>query len=144
MQSDKYRKLTTTVKGQGNRFSLSRGEMEPVVWEEQKLLSKSLLEPHCAEHLQKTDQPFVQVITTLQAERAVFHKGKVLLVGDASATLRPLSGQGTNQGARGALALRRVLKGEMALDQWEILCVDSAEKAQQFGLAREQQAQLSD
>ena len=144
MQSEEYRKLTTTAMGQGNRFSLSRGEMEPAVWEKQKILSKALLEPHCAEHLQKADQPFLQVINTLQAERAVFHEGKVLLVGDAFATLRPLSGQGTNQGARGALALRRVLKGEMALDQWESLCLDSAEKAQQFGLARERQAQLSD
>ncbi|MCJ1476213.1 hypothetical protein MMC13_004879 [Lambiella insularis] len=63
-----------------------------------------------AELVEKTKQPFVA---------AVFCEGRVLLVGDAFATLRPHAGASSNQVALGALGLEGVVRGVEEVGQWE-------------------------
>jgi 2-polyprenyl-6-methoxyphenol hydroxylase-like FAD-dependent oxidoreductase len=70
---------------------------------------------------QKVESPFVQAITDNFAAKCVFPDGKVMLVGDAVAGLRPHTTAGTNQAALHALVLKKVFeKGSaMSVVRWE-------------------------
>lgn len=125
-----------------HQFSLPTGKVRDQVWRRQKRLAQDLLDPHSAELVEKTEQPFLQSVTEVMSPRASFYDGKLLLVGDALATLRPLSGQGTNQSARSALLLKDVLDGRLTVRQWEKSCLEYAQGANQFGIGREKALQL--
>jgi 2-polyprenyl-6-methoxyphenol hydroxylase-like FAD-dependent oxidoreductase len=125
-----------------HRFSLPLGKMRQQVWKRQQRLAQELLDTRSSELIQKTEHPFIQAITEALSPRASFFDGKVLLVGDALATLRPLSGQGTNQSARSAMLLKKVLQGRMRLREWEQSCLEYVQSANQFGIDRERTAQL--
>ena len=125
-----------------HRFFLPPGRMREQVWKRQKRLAQKLLDPHSAELIHKTEQPFIQAVTKAQSPRASFLDGKLLLVGDALAILRPLSGQGTNQAARSAFLLRRVIEGRMSIQEWEKSCLNYAQDAFRFGVDREKSAEL--
>lgn len=68
--------------------------------------------------LSATRQPFVTKVNDVLCEKAVFHDGKVVLVGDALAAFRPHLAVATEQAARHCLGLARVWEGEMTMEQW--------------------------
>lgn len=140
--SEELRDIMTDCDMIQHRFSLPLGKMREHVWIRQKELAHKLLDRHSAGLIEKTEKPFIQAITEALSPRASFFNGRLLLVGDALATLRPLSGQGTNQSARSAVMLKQVLQGRMSLQQWEQGCLQYAQSANRFGIEREKQAQL--
>jgi 2-polyprenyl-6-methoxyphenol hydroxylase-like FAD-dependent oxidoreductase len=62
--------------------------------------------------------------------------GKVFLVGDAVATLRPHTSAGTSQAAMNALFLKKVFdkEGGMSIEEWEKTTVGWATFAQKLGV----------
>ena len=67
----------------------------------------------------KIEQPFVTVISDTTASNASFFGGKVLLVGDALTLFRPHNALSSNQAAFDCLELRKALKGDISLSEWE-------------------------
>jgi len=133
----------TDNKNKYHRYTLPIGKMAPDVWEHQKALARKNLSPLFAELITKVKRPFIQVITDLISPNAVFFQGKVLLVGDALATLRPSSALGTNQAARSAMNLVAVLEGAMSFEEWEKRSLEFAQMARNVGIQREALFNLS-
>ena len=87
------------------------------------------LAPQLAELVRACDQPFIQAIFDMTADR--FRRGRAILIGDAAAALRPHVAAGTAKACADGWALRDFLAGadgnDEALAGWE---------AQQLALAR--------
>lgn len=98
---------------------LPTGKMAPHVWKAQIELGLRILPLPFREVIEKIEQPFISACYTTPAIQVLFFDGHVLLLGDALSQFAPNAGQSTNQGARNALALKKVLHGEMTLAQWE-------------------------
>ena len=109
----------TDVNGHRHRYTLPTGGVRDEVWLKQKALARDILAPPFAELVNKTTRPFVAIIADTMSPRASFLDGKVFLVGDALASFRPHAALSTNQAALDALLLGKVMKGEMALKDWE-------------------------
>ena len=78
--------------------------------------------PQLAELVQKTEEPFVQVVFDIEVTQLAF--GRVCLVGDASSALRPHAAVGTAKAAESAWMLADAVKAAdfnipKALDLWE-------------------------
>ena len=80
--------LMTDDKGVKHSFSLPIGGMRTEWVERIKSIAQQELPPQYAEVVQKTEKPFVQVITDSLAAENVFCDGKILLLGDAAAGQR--------------------------------------------------------
>ena len=117
--SPEFKNVMTDKSGQLHHSTLPIGAMRDEIWAEQKAYATKVLPAVFAELVHKTKQPFIQVITDISSPRASFFDGKLLLVGDALATFRPHAGASTNQAAKNALSLEKVMKAEMTLEQWE-------------------------
>ena len=72
-----------------------------------------------AELLSKPQEVFVTKITDAISEKASFHDGRVLLVGDALAAFRPHLAVATEQAAKHCLGLGEVWEGKKTIEQWE-------------------------
>jgi len=116
-----------------HRYTIPISKIAPKVWEHQKALARKNLSPLFAELITKVKRPFIQVITDLISPYAVFFQGKVLLVGDALAILRPSSALGRNQAARSAMNLVAVLEGAMSFEEWEKRSLEFAQMARNVG-----------
>ena len=92
----------------------------------------------------KTKRPFFQAITEVVPGRAVYGDRKVLLVGDALAVSRPLSGQGTSQAAHSALLFAEVLGGQIGIEDWEENVLRHTREANEVGIEREQVLELGE
>lgn len=128
--------MTDNITNETHRYTLPLGRLRPEHATHLKALADELLVPCVAELIRKTDQPFIQAITDLVSSRASFFGGKILLAGDALATLRPMSGLGTNSPARSAMRLLEVLEGRMSLEEWEKGALEFAKKSREIGLDR--------
>ncbi|KAG4436061.1 hypothetical protein IFR05_008451 [Cadophora sp. M221] len=116
----KLQEILTSTSGKVHTFSLGIGKVRPEISSRQRSIASSLLPPPISEVFQKVEQPFIQAVTDNFASKAVFMNGKVLLVGDALAGLRPHTTAGTAQAAMHALMLNKVFgSGEMNLGEWE-------------------------
>ena len=93
--------------------------MSPKIWSAQQEHAQGSLPPQFSELVQKTKEPFVQVITDVLAPKSVFMDGKVLLVGDALAGFRPHTAASTSQAALHALLLEQYMLGQIELSKWE-------------------------
>ena len=80
--------LMTDASGTKHSFSLPIGGMQAKWVESIKQAAQRELPPSFAEAVQKTEKPFVQVITDSFANENAFCNGKVLLLGDAAAGQR--------------------------------------------------------
>ena len=80
--------------------------------------NKRLAPPH-KEVLSNISSPFIQVITDFASPHAVFGEGKILLVGDALALLRPHTAFSATHAAYDCLMLERYMRSEITLAQWE-------------------------
>ncbi|MDI1489523.1 MAG: hypothetical protein OHK93_008802 [Ramalina farinacea] len=142
LDSEDFNNIMTDIHNVTHRYTLPAGLIRPEIWTAQKDTAKQRLDTNSANLIGLAEQPFIQAITEVVCDRCQFLDGKVLLVGDAFSTFRPLSGQGTNQGAKGAMALKEVFAGESTLGSWESSMKEYAEKTQAYGIERERQAQL--
>lgn len=98
---------------------LAPGQVRSEVWEKQKKLAKTLFAEPYLEVIEKIDSPFLHQISDYCSPRASVADGKILLVGDAIALLRPHIAFSTNQAAYHTFLTEKLLKGELTMEQWE-------------------------
>jgi 2-polyprenyl-6-methoxyphenol hydroxylase-like FAD-dependent oxidoreductase len=128
--------MTSALTGQVHRYTLPLGHLQAQYASKLKSEAGTLLAPCVGEMIQKTSQPFIQAITDLVTPQAVFCGGKVLLAGDALATLRPMSALGMNAAARSAVGLKEVVDGRKEVAEWERELLELAEWSRGVGEQR--------
>ncbi|EED14518.1 conserved hypothetical protein [Talaromyces stipitatus ATCC 10500] len=111
--------IMTDSAGVRHQISGPPNKVHPEVWAQQKASARRVLPAPYVEIMDKIASPFVHLITDYCSPRASFLEGKVLLVGDASALLRPHIAFSTNQAAYQALLTERLVKGELDVAEWE-------------------------
>ncbi|KAF3904826.1 hypothetical protein ABW20_dc0105132 [Dactylellina cionopaga] len=118
-----FEELMTDAKGIRHHFTLQKSDMKESLWEDQKQKAEEVLPPQFVELVKRTKLPFVQAITDAGASGAVWESGKVVLIGDALAGLRPHTASGTSQAASHALGLGQLFgeggKQFEGLKEWE-------------------------
>lgn len=127
----------TDKDGKEHRSTVPIGKVRDGIMNQQRSLARELLSPATAELVIKTKNAFIQTVSDVISPRALFLDGRVLLVGDALATFRPMTGLGTNQAARQALSLFEVLAGRLSLERWERDALEYAQATRALGVARE-------
>jgi len=133
--------LMTDKDGKRHRITLPAGGVREELWSRQKAYAKEVLPPQFAELFEKTKVPFIQAITDVIAPSAVFDAGRVLLIGDALAGLRPHTAMSTSQAAMNAMglaeAIRDIIGGEgiERLQLWDDEVVDYAQRLQTHGVS---------
>ena len=140
--SAEHRELMTDVEGHRHHTTLPAGTMRPHIWEQQKDYARKILPPQFAELVAKTARPFVQGITDVLAPRNSFFDGKVLLVGDAVAGLRPHTAASTSQAAFDALMLEELVGGRMGNAEWQERTMGFAREWQRRGVEMGQRSQF--
>ncbi|KAI9046261.1 uncharacterized protein KD926_004099 [Aspergillus affinis] len=111
--------ILTDTSGHKHRITVPPHRLRPEIWARQQKLAETILAPPYLEIVRKISAPFVHLITDHCSPQASFLNGKVLLVGDASALLRPHIAFSTNQAAYQAGLTERLVKGDIRLDEWE-------------------------
>lgn len=111
--------------GHRHQYIVPAAQVRPDIWD-QVLAKDHLLAPPHREVLQKIKRPFVQSITDFTSPRAAFEDGKILLVGDALSLYRPHTASSTNQAAFNCLAMERLFRGEIDVNEWEREVLDFA------------------
>lgn len=135
--SKELEEILTDTAMQQHRHSIAPGQSRAEVWARQKRLAEEVLDKTSAQVVQKTKQPFLQAITEVLPQQACFLNQRLLLVGDAFATLRPLSGLGTGQAARSAILLKEVMLQQKTWEEYEVEVMQTAHAFGQIGVARE-------
>lgn len=110
--------------GRPHRYTMPIGMIRDDIWRQQQAVGNRVLSPAFAELMDAITKPFVQVITDASSPQAVFHKGRVLLVGDGLTLLRPHAGTGVQQLTVHCLELERVFRQEISMQEWEGKCLD--------------------
>lgn len=130
------KKILTDRDGISHKYSLGVGKMDPEIKQEQRNKVTAILPPQFCEVFQKIELPFIQAVTDNLTTKSVFMNGKVLLIGDAVAGLRPHTGAGTAQAALHALLLKKVFDGEdgMSIEEWEKVTLELATLTQNLGV----------
>jgi 2-polyprenyl-6-methoxyphenol hydroxylase-like FAD-dependent oxidoreductase len=136
--SDEYGAIMTDKHGSRHGWTLPPGNnMAGDVWEKQKQRARELLPPQFAELVTKTESPFVQAVTDLEAPadgNVWLLGGKAVLVGDCVAGFRPHTAASTSQAAFHALNLARVFAGDMDRAAYEREVGSFAERVQKRGV----------
>ncbi|CAN8101879.1 unnamed protein product [Discula destructiva] len=112
--------LLTDVKGQYHKTTVPQGLTDPTLWKSHRQTLANRLLPPFVEIVTKSPTPFLTKINESLGGQAVFHDGRVLLVGDALTSYRPNLGRATDQAASHALSLGRVLRGEIPFAAWNL------------------------
>jgi 2-polyprenyl-6-methoxyphenol hydroxylase-like FAD-dependent oxidoreductase len=132
--------LMTDNNGKRHHITLPAGGVREEVWTRQKEYAKEILPPQFAELVEKTEVPFIQAITDVIAPSAILDSGRVLLIGDALAGLRPHTAMSTSQAAFDAMklaeAINRIIEGQgtEVLTTWEEEVVKYANNLQSHGV----------
>ncbi|KAF2030738.1 hypothetical protein EK21DRAFT_111611 [Setomelanomma holmii] len=124
--STEFNATFTDVDGKEHFTTIPRGKIRSEVWQRVLDRKDAVSNPHFIELLERTKEPFVSAIRDLAGTRSIFYNGKVLLVGDAFALCQPHAGGSTSQAAYQALELKKALKGETTLPDWEQTCLRGA------------------
>jgi 2-polyprenyl-6-methoxyphenol hydroxylase-like FAD-dependent oxidoreductase len=138
--SPEHVNLMTDNNGKRHHITLPAGGVRDEVWTRQKKFAKETLPPQFAELVVKTEVPFIQAITDVIAPSAMFDNGRVLLIGDALAGLRPHTAMSTSQAAFDAMKLAEAIgriideAGEGALKRWEKAVMEYATHLQSHGV----------
>jgi 2,6-dihydroxypyridine 3-monooxygenase len=114
--------LMTGSDGRRHDLTLPPGAARDTHLRRLRALAADRLAVPLAEVVDRTEQPFVQVIFDIEVARMAF--GRVCLVGDAAFALRPHAAAGTAKAAADAWALAEALEAtggdvEVALPRWE-------------------------
>ncbi|KAF2828110.1 FAD/NAD(P)-binding domain-containing protein [Ophiobolus disseminans] len=140
LDSPKHVEVMTDNKGQRHHVTLPAGGVREEVWGRLKQYAASKLPPQFAELVKKTEVPFIQAITDVISPSAVFDSGRVLLIGDALAGLRPHTAMSTSQAAMNAMKLAEAIdniiegQGIRVLQKWEEEVTTYAKKLQSHGV----------
>jgi len=139
------KRILTDSEGVSHKYSLRIGKIDSKVKEKQGKVAAAILPPQLAEVWQKIESPFVLAVTDSLTTKSVFMNGKVFLVGDAVATLRPHTTAGASQAAMNALLLKKVFEGGgMSIEEWEKTSVGWATFAQKLGVQMGNLSQFGD
>ncbi|MCJ1352162.1 MAG: hypothetical protein MMC33_002146 [Icmadophila ericetorum] len=111
--------IMTDNEGYRHRTTLPMGKMRDEVWTRRKASAAAFMPAPFMELIDKTPKPFTQMVADVYSPRASFYGGKVLIVGDAFTAFRPHASQSTNQAARSALLLGKVMEGKISMEEWE-------------------------
>lgn len=133
--SEDFQEIFTDISGQRHLTTIPRRKMQPSVWAKKRSRGMETLSRPFAELLNKTSDPFISAIRDNISPQAVFHNGKLILVGDAFALFRPHNASSTNQAAKQALELAEVFKGTLDFSEWEKSAIEYAEKTNAMSLA---------
>ncbi|KIA75974.1 hypothetical protein HK57_00230 [Aspergillus ustus] len=113
--------LLTDKHGHRHRTTIREGLVHPTIWSSQVHLGTTLFPRAHSEIVSKIHSPFLHAITDsippLQAQ-AFFLNGRVLLVGDALACLRPHIGYSTSVAALESGLVEQLVRGEIGVDEW--------------------------
>ena len=116
--SEDFANAMTDKNGRRHRNTLPRGGMRENVWAKQKAHGQAVLPEPFREVLNKIELPFITAVSDFHSPRASYCNGRLLLVGDALALIRPHTGIGANQGAFDCLLLERVFKDKIQISEW--------------------------
>jgi 2-polyprenyl-6-methoxyphenol hydroxylase-like FAD-dependent oxidoreductase len=143
---DELKKILTDSDGISHKFSLGVGKINPTIKEEQRNKVAAILPPQFSEVFQKIQSPFIQAVTDNLTTKSVFMNGKVLLIGDAVAGVRPHTGAGTAQAAMHAFLLKKVFEeeGSMSVEEWEKAILGWATMAHDIGVQAGNLGQFGD
>ena len=111
MTSDELDEALTSIDGHRHKWSVPQGKLNPVAWQRQLRQRGGALNKTSSDVIGTIERPFLQVIGDHMASKALYLNGRVLIVGDALATIRPHTGLGVSTGAFHALHLEKVLFG---------------------------------
>jgi 2,6-dihydroxypyridine 3-monooxygenase len=119
---DELDEFMTDRDGVRKQVSLAPGTVQDRHVEELCASAEEVLPPPLAEMVQKTVEPFVQVVFDVDVPRMVF--GRICLIGDAAFALRPHAAAGTAKAAEDAWTLEEALRQHdfdvvAALRAWE-------------------------
>jgi hypothetical protein len=117
--SSAFTEALTDRTGHVHRNYVPVGQIRPSVWEGQVEVASKILIPPMLEIVKKTSNPALSVIHDYACHKASFFGGKVLLVGDTLALLRPHAGMSFNKAALDCLSLEKVMTGEIDIKAWE-------------------------
>jgi hypothetical protein len=111
----------TDTNGTLHHTTVPHGLVDPKIWAKQVALGTSYLAPAHAEVLSKLTAPFLHAIIDSYPgpTRASFFNGRVLLVGNALAHLRPHGGYSTSLAALEAGWVGELVSGEISIAEWE-------------------------
>ncbi|THH18981.1 hypothetical protein EUX98_g8867 [Antrodiella citrinella] len=112
----------TDIDGVQHRWTMPHGKMSPSVWERQVTEGQEWLPAYVAEMMRKTKVPFIQAIADNSTSKAAFLDGRVLMLGDAVAGLRPHTAASCYHAVFQALLLERLMsesKGTLGTEQVE-------------------------
>jgi len=132
--SGAFEELMTDVDGNRHRRTLPVDKMRPEIWEQQKRYASEVLPPQFAEIVCGTERPFVQAITDVLARKNVYLDGKLILMGDAVAGLRPHTAASTSQAAKDAMAIVDMIEGKTTMDEMKHIVMEYGKKMQQHGV----------
>lgn len=110
--------LTDTT-GYLHSNTVPAGLVRPDIWQKHLATALPNMAAPFAELLSKPQELFVTKITDALSEKAAFHDGRVLLVGDALAAFRPHLAVATEQAAKHCLGLGEVWEGRKTIEEWE-------------------------
>jgi 2-polyprenyl-6-methoxyphenol hydroxylase-like FAD-dependent oxidoreductase len=142
--------LMTDNEGKRHHITLPAGHIRPDVWRRQQKYAEDILPPQFAELVNKTEVPFIQAITDVISPAAVLDSGRVLLIGDALAGVRPHTAMSTSQAAMDAMKLAEAVdgvidgKGMEALKRWEEEVVRYARNLQGSGVRMGDRSQFGE
>ena len=111
--SKELEEVMTDIDGKRRRITIPPGKMRPEAWDMIKQRGRDKLPPQMAEMVEKTKEPFVQLITDVITPINTFHNKKVFLIGDALAGFRPHTVASTSQAAFDVMMLVKYLEGKM-------------------------------
>lgn len=142
VESAEFKDLMTDSHGQVHRYTLPPGSMRPEFWDKMKRYASANMPPQFAELVHKTTSPFAQAVTDVITPTNDFHNGKVLLMGDALAGLRPHTVASTSQAAFDAMQIAAWLSGKQTRAQMMRQMVSFARLIQHRGVQMGNRSQL--
>ncbi len=92
--------------------------MRPEIWEAQVKTARQNMHPDVAVLVEKINEPFASVVSSVITPQAAYFHDRLFLIGDALAQIQPNSGHGTNLAATAALWLSEVVAGKMSGDEF--------------------------
>ncbi|KAH8683203.1 hypothetical protein BGZ60DRAFT_512226 [Tricladium varicosporioides] len=124
---EEVKEILKDVDGKQHQYSLGIGRIQPGVKARQQQKAVQALPKAHAELFTKVEAPFIQAVTDNLATKSVFMDGKIVLVGDALAGVRPHTTCGTTQAALHALMLGQSFEGQISIEEW-------GKKTMEFGI----------
>ncbi|KAK3116757.1 hypothetical protein LTR53_002523 [Teratosphaeriaceae sp. CCFEE 6253] len=111
--------ILTDTDGHAHRSTLPKGKMRAEIWKAQLRTVDERMHPLIAELAHRITHPFVSVVSSIGAQRAVYFDERLFFVGDALVQIQPNMGGGMSKAANDVLLLAKVFDGELTAAEWE-------------------------